>query len=56
MALGSTTETLYYYSFIPLLMIISLTVINGKEMITALSYAISARSLKTSKADTLQAK
>jgi hypothetical protein len=55
MALGSTTETLYYYSFIPLLMIISLTVINGREMITALSHAISARSLKTSKTDTLQA-
>jgi len=54
MALGSTTETLYYYSFIPLLMIISLTVINGKEMITALSHAISARSAKTWKENRLQ--
>jgi hypothetical protein len=56
MALGSTTETLYYYSFIPLLMIISLTLVNGREMVAALSHAISARSPKTSRLEKLQTK
>jgi hypothetical protein len=54
MILSSTTETLYYYAFIPLLMIISLTVVNGKEMVTALSHAVSAYSLKPWKVKRLQ--
>lgn len=56
MALGSTTETLYYYAFIPLLMIISLTVVNGREMVAALSHAVSARSPQTWRVERLQTK
>ena len=40
MALGSAAERLYYYAFIPLLMIISLTVVNGREMLAALSRSV----------------
>lgn len=47
MALGSTTETLFYYAFIPLLMIISLTIVNGKEMVIALSQTVSGYLAKT---------
>lgn len=54
MALGSATETLYYYAFIPLLMIISLTVVNGREMVATLSRSVSAYSPKTWKVDRLQ--
>ena len=54
MVLGSTTETLYYYAYIPLLMIISLTIINAKEMVAALSHAVSARGPKTWRIKRLQ--
>jgi hypothetical protein len=54
--LGSATGTLYYYAFIPLLMIISLTVVNGREMIAALSRSALAHSLKTQRMSRLQAK
>jgi hypothetical protein len=56
MVLGSATETLYYYAFIPLLMIISLTVVNGREMLAALSRSVSACSLKIGRAKRLQAR
>jgi hypothetical protein len=56
MVLSSATERLYYYAFIPLLMIISLTVVNGREMLAALSGSVSARSLKTWRVDRLEAK
>ena len=56
MALSSATERLYYYAFIPLLMIISLTVVNGREMLAALSGSVSACSLKTWRTKRLQAK
>ena len=42
MAFGSGAATpLYYYAFIPLLTIISLIVVNGKEMVVALYHSIS---------------
>jgi hypothetical protein len=45
MALSSGfTTPLYYYAFIPLLTIVSLTVVNGREMVVALSRSICARS------------
>jgi hypothetical protein len=44
---GGASTPLYYYSFIPLLMIISMTLVNGKEMIATLSRSIRARSRKT---------
>jgi len=37
---GGATTPLYYYAFIPLLTIVSLIVVNGKEMIVALSHLI----------------
>lgn len=43
MAVGSgVTTPLYYYAFIPLLTIISLTLVNGREMAVALSHSIHA--------------
>jgi hypothetical protein len=56
MVLGSATDTLYYYAFIPLLMIISLTVINSREIIAALSRSALAHSLKTQRMSRLQAR
>jgi hypothetical protein len=56
MALGSTAETLYYYAFIPLLTIISLTIVNGEEMVAALSQAVSAYLPKNWKVDKLTTK
>jgi hypothetical protein len=55
MILGSATQALYYYAFIPLLTIISLTIVNSREMISALSRSVSAYSLKTRRTDRLQA-
>jgi hypothetical protein len=42
MAVGpGVTTPLYYYTFIPLSMIVSLTVVNGREMASALSHSVS---------------
>jgi hypothetical protein len=56
MALGSAAETLYYYALIPLLMIISLTLVNGKEMVAAISRSIAAWSNEALESERLHAR
>jgi len=43
MVQGSTAVPFYYYTFIPLFMIISMTIVNGREMLAALARSIATR-------------